>query len=300
MAEKMINHAELHGKLRPGGHIIEPTSGNTGLGLALMAIERGYRFTAVVDNHASPEKLRAIKALGAELVHVGGDGTDGPNTMERRRVASELAAAEEGACLLDQHNNPGNSEGYRELAQELLADVFGDVDYLISAIGTGGSLCGTARELRRLGSGVVTVGVEPAGSTIFGTPGGKYWQTGSGSPEGFPVGNNVDFSLIDDGVQVTDVDAFAAARVVTRSTGLMIGGSAGGALYLALQRLATLPADSTVVALVSDAGEKYLDTVFDDRWMLERDLLDPAAEQQVQHLLLRHGMSARFARQAVR
>jgi cystathionine beta-synthase len=80
----------------------------------------------------------------------------------------------------------------------------------------------------------------------------------------------------------------------------MIGGSAGGALYLALQRLATFPADSTVVALVSDAGEKYLDTVFDDRWMLERDLLDPAAEQQVQHLLLRHGMSARFARQAVR
>jgi cystathionine beta-synthase len=293
MAEQMINNAELRGQLQPGGHIIEPTSGNTGLGLALMAIERGYRFTAVVDNHASTDKLRAMEAMGAELVYVGGDSTDGPSTVERRKVACELAAVEEGACLLDQHNNPGNSEGYRELAQELLADVFGDVDYLISAIGTGGSLCGTAKELRRLGSGVVTVGVEPAGSTIFGAPGGQYWQTGSGSPEGFPIGSNVDFSLIDDGVQVADVNAFAAARVVTRRTGLMIGGSAGGALYLALQRLATLPADSTVVALVSDAGEKYLDTVFDDRWMRERNLLDPVTEEQVQHLLLRHRMPFR-------
>jgi cystathionine beta-synthase len=285
MAEQMINNAELSGQLRPGGHIIEPTSGNTGLGLALVAIERGYRFTAVVDHHACKDKLRAMEAMGAELIYVGGDSTDGPNTVERRRVADELAAAEEGACRLDQHNNPGNSEGYRELAHELLADIFGDVDYLISAIGTGGSLCGTAKELRRLGSGVRSIGVEPAGSTIFGAPGGRYWQTGSGSPAGFPIGHNVDFSSIDDGVQVTDVDAFAAARVVTRHTGLMIGGTAGSAVHLALQRLATVPADSTVVTLVCDAGEKYLDTIFNDEWMRERDLLDPAAEQRVQRLL---------------
>lgn len=300
MAEQMITNAELRGQLRPGGHIIEPTSGNTGLGLALVAIERGYRFTAVVDHHACTDKLRAMAAMGAELVYVGGDSTNGPSTMERRRVAIGLASAEEGACLLDQHNNPGNSEGYRELAHELLADIFGDVDYLISAIGTGGSLCGTAKELRRLGSRVATVGVEPAGSTIFGTSGGRYWQTGSGSPEGFPIGSNVDFSLIDDGVQVTDMDAFAAARVVSRRTGLMIGGSTGGAVHLALQRLDRLPAGSTVVTLVSDAGEKYLDTIFDDIWMRDRDLLDPVAEQQVQHLLLGHGMPARCAPLAAR
>jgi cystathionine beta-synthase len=99
---------------------------------------------------------------------------------------------------------------------------------------------------------------------------------------------------------VRDVDAFAAARVVTRHTGFMIGGTAGGAVHLALQRLATLPADSTVVTLVSDAGEKYLDTIFNDGWMRERDLLDPVAEQQVQHLLLSHRMPARCAPQAVR
>lgn len=96
MAEQMIKDAERRGQLRPGGHIIEPTSGNTGLGLALMAIERGYRFTAVVDRHASADKLRAMEAMGAKLVYVGGDSTDGPSTVERRRVARELAAAEEG------------------------------------------------------------------------------------------------------------------------------------------------------------------------------------------------------------
>jgi cystathionine beta-synthase len=285
MAEQMITNAELRGQLRPGGHIIEPTSGNTGLGLALVAIERGYRFTAVVDHHASIDKLRVMAAMGAELVYVGGDNTSGPRTVERRKVANELAAAEVGAYRPDQHNNPGNGEGYCELAHELLADIFGDVDYLVSAVGTGGSLCGTARELRKLGSGVRTVGVEPAGSIIFGGPGGKYWQSGSGSPEGFPIGSNVDFSLIDEGVQVTDVEAFAAARVVTRRTGLMIGGSAGGAVHVALGRLATLPAGSTVVTLVCDAGEKYLGTVFDDDWMRERNLLDPVAERRVEQLL---------------
>jgi cystathionine beta-synthase len=296
MAEQMINNAERCGQLRPGGHIIEPTSGNTGLGLALVAIERGYRFTAVVDRHACRNKLRAMVAMGAELVYVGGDGTNGPSTVERRKVANELAAGEEGAYCPDQHNNPGNCDGYHKLAHELLADIFGDVDYLISSVGTGGSLCGTAKELRRLGSRVVTIGVEPAGSIIFGGPAGKYWQSGSGSPEGFPVGSNVDFSLINEGVQVTDIDAFATARVVARSTGLMIGGSAGAAVCVALKRFATLPAGSTVVTLVCDAGEKYLDTVFDDNWMRQRDLLDPATEQQVQHLLDTYASSAHTPR----
>jgi cystathionine beta-synthase len=285
MAEQMLINAELSGELRPGGHIIEPTSGNTGLGLAVLAIERGYRFTAVVDHHAAKDKLRALAAMGVELVYVSGDGSGGPRTVARRKLANELAAAEEGAYRPDQHNNPGNREGYRGLAHELLADVFGDVDYLVSSVGTGGSLCGTTSELRRLGSRVTTVGVEPAGSIIFGGPPGRYWQTGGGNPEGFPVGSNVDHSLIDEGVTVTDVDAFATARVLARRTGLLIGGSAGGAVHVALGRLAELPPGSTVVTLVCDGGEKYLDTVFDDDWMRERDLLDPAADRRVHQLL---------------
>lgn len=281
----MVNHAEQTGQLRPNGHIIEPTSGNTGLGLALVAIERGYRFTAVVDHHASKDKLRSMAAMGTELVYVDGSGTGGPRSVERRKLANELAAAEDGAYWPDQHNNPGNQDGYRGLAREILSDVFSDVDYLVSSVGTGGSMCGTARELRRLGSGVATIGVEPAGSIIFDGPAGKYWQTGGGSPEGFPVGSNVDHSLIDEGVQVTDTDAFAAARVVARKTGLMVGGTAGGAVSVALKRLDKLPPGSTVVTLVCDAGEKYLDAFFDDDWMRERGLLDPIAEEQLQYLL---------------
>lgn len=286
MAEQMLVNAERSGQLRPGGHVIEPTSGNTGLGLALIAAERGYRLTTVVDHHASKDKLAAMEAMGAELHYVDdGEGEGGPRTLERKRRATELADAEDGAYRPDQHNNAGNVEGYRGLARELLSDLFGDVDYLISSVGTGGSLCGTTSELRRLGSRVRTVGVEPLGSAIFDGPTGKYWQTGGGNPAGFPLGSNVDYSLIDEGVQAGDVEAFATARAVARRTGLMIGGTAGGAVSVALQRLATLRPGSTVVTLVCDAGEKYLDTIYNDEWMRERDLLDPAAEQRVHRMI---------------
>ncbi|NLU75578.1 cysteine synthase family protein [Streptomyces sp. HNM0575] len=284
MAAQMVRDAELSGRLRPGGHIIEPTSGNTGLGLALMAIERGYRFTAVVDHHAAKDKMRNLAALGTDLVYIGEEGTGGPQTMARRERAGELADAEENAHWPDQHNNPGNTEGYRGLAHELLSDLHGDVDYLIGAVGTGGSLCGTAKELRRLGSDVTTIGVEPHGSIIFGGPGSKYWQSGSGSPQGFPVGSNVDYSAIDDGVKVGDKEAFATARMIARRTGLLIGGSAGAAVLTALKRLAAMPAGSTAVTLICDAGEKYLDTVFDDEWMSERGLLDPAVDEELNRL----------------
>ncbi|HEY2223136.1 cysteine synthase family protein [Actinomycetospora sp.] len=280
MASQMIAAAERRGELRRGGRIVEPTSGNTGLGLALAALERGYRFTAVVDHHASIDKMRALIALGAELVWVGEAGTDGPQTMARRALAEKLAR-EDGTWWPDQHNHPGNPEGYRGLACELLGDLFGDVDYLVASVGTGGGLCGTTRELRRLGSGVRSVGVEPTGSIMFGGEPGKYWQTGGGNPADFPVGRNVDHALIDEGVSVGDVEAFATARVLARHTGLLVGGTAGGAVYAALERLATLPPRSTVVVLVSDAGEKYLDTLFDEHWLSERGLHDPDRERSV-------------------
>ncbi|GAA1026380.1 MULTISPECIES: PLP-dependent cysteine synthase family protein [Amycolatopsis] len=287
MAEQMIADAEREGKLRPGGRIVEPTSGNTGLGLALAALERGYRFTAVVDHHASKDKLRAMAALGAELVYVGGEGGGELRSVERRRVAAELVAADREAYWPDQHNHPGNGGGYRELAKELLADA-GQVDWLIGAIGTGGSLCGTVRELRRLRCPARTLAVEPAGSIIFGAPPGPYRQTGSGSPEGFPVGANVCRDLIDEGVQASDVDAFATARALARHTGLMVGGSAGGAIHAALNRIDTMRPGSTAVVLVCDAGEKYLDTVFDDEWLRGHGLHAPEIEAEVGKRLGRH------------
>ncbi|WP_327142115.1 PLP-dependent cysteine synthase family protein [Nocardia sp. NBC_01327] len=299
MAKAMIDDAEARGLLRPGGHIIESTSGNTGLGLAVIAAERGYSFTAVVDHHACRDKLRTMKAMGTELIFVSGGDDDSLSTSAREDLAEQMALDECAAALragrepntyfTEQHNNDANPLGYYVLADELLADL-GRVDALISAVGTGGSLFGTARRLRDLGLEPLLYGVEPVGSIAFGGQAGPYWQSGTGTPEGADPGKTVaeDLSMLKEGVKVSDVEAFAATRVLATKLGLMIGGSAGGSIYAALDRMDEFPAGSTVVSIVGDGGEKYLDTVFDDFWMSERNLLDPATEVKVAEMLDRY------------
>ena len=306
MARAMVADAERRGTLRPGGRIVESTSGNTGLGLAVIAAERGYRFTAVVDGHACQDKLRAMKAMGADLVSItAGDEEDDLATAAREELAEQLAAADDSAVFTEQHNNPANAVGYHAVADELAAalqalagpsvgpnggqifiDGFtGGIDVLVGAVGTGGSLCGTARALRQFQPGVRVVGVEPVGSIAFGGPAGNYYQSGTGTPEGAEIGALVDFSLIDEGCKVSDRQAFGAARAIARRTGLLIGGSAGGVVYQALHTVEAARPGTTVVAFVNDGGEKYLDTVFNDDWMAARDLLDPVVERQVGDLL---------------
>ncbi|RDI66803.1 PLP-dependent cysteine synthase family protein [Nocardia pseudobrasiliensis] len=292
MAREMVLDAERRGLLNDGGHIIESTSGNTGLGLAVVAAERGYRFTAVVDHHACRDKLRAMKAMGAELVYVADDGDDSLATSAREDLAEAMADARPDAYFTEQHNNDANALGYYAVAEELLADL-GSVDILLSAVGTGGSLFGTARRLRELGCVPRVIGVEPVGSIAFGGEGGPYWQSGTGTPPGATVGTAVDYSLLDEGLKVTDAAAFAAARAVARFHGLMLGGSAGGSVHAALTRLEQFPPGSTIVSIVCDGGEKYLDTVFDDDWMAERELLDESAEREVLELLDRYAPTRR-------
>ncbi|MDF0531936.1 cysteine synthase family protein [Tsukamurella sp. 8F] len=293
MARQMVLEAEADGRLRPGGRIVEPTSGNTGLGLALVALERGYRFTAIVDRHAAKDKLRAMEAMGAELVVVEADPTAGPSSIERRRVAAQIAA-ETGAFHPDQHNNPGNANGYGDLADELI-DQLGTFDVLVAALGTGGSLCGTVRGLRSRGVMAQSVAVEPRGSIVFGGEPGVYHQTGAGSPAGFPIGCNVDRDVIDIDHRVGDGDAFATARVVARRTGLLLGGTTGGAIHVALRHLVLWPAGSTVVVLCNDAGEKYLDSVYDDDWLAARGVLDEPAHRRVRRWLNAYDESVRVA-----
>ncbi|MVU81658.1 pyridoxal-phosphate dependent enzyme [Nocardia sp. ET3-3] len=291
MAQSMVLDAERRGLLRPGGHIIESTSGNTGLGLAVVARERGYRFTAVVDHHASSAKLNAMRAMGAELEFVSDEG-DGLSTSVREERAAEMAALEgENAYFPAQHDNLANGVGYHTMAAELLADLE-RVDILIGAVGTGGSLFGTARGLRDLECHPRLVGVEPEGSIAFGGPAHDYWQSGTGTPEGAVPGVHVDQDLhrIEerDRIKVSDADAFATARTLAAQLGLMIGGSSGGSVYAALTRLHEYPAHSTVVVIVNDDGEKYLDTVFDDEWMSDRDLIDQQHEAEIAALLARY------------
>ncbi|ADG97256.1 Pyridoxal-5'-phosphate-dependent protein beta subunit [Segniliparus rotundus DSM 44985] len=289
MARQMVLDALADGRLPQGGRIVESTSGNTGLGLAVVAAELGLRFTAVVDHHAAVDKIRAMEAMGTELVYVAEDGDDSLNTAAREELAEAMAAADPEAFFTEQHNNDSNPAAYAALAQELLLDL-PRVDYMICAVGTGGSLFGTARELARLGQRTQVIGVEPVGSIAFGGPGGDYWQSGTGTPEGAIIGTAVDYELLDEGVKVSDVDAFATARVIARRTGLLIGGSSGGCVHAALQKLPDLPDGSTVVSIVCDGGEKYLDTVFDEQWMAVRGLLDPDAEEAVGAMLDRLGV----------
>ncbi|WP_411140616.1 cysteine synthase family protein [Streptomyces sp. x-80] len=284
MARQMVLDAEARGELRPGGRIIESTSGNTGLGLAVIAAERGYTFTAVVDHHACADKLRAMRALGTELVYVAEDGTDELATAAREELAEDMARGQDNTIFTEQHNNPSNGIGYFPVAHELHQALDGHLDVLIGAVGTGGALCGTARELRTLVPGVTVIGVEPKGSIAFGGPAHDYYQSGTGTPEGAEIGALVDYDLIDEGVKVGDIEAFATARAVAR-TGLLIGGSAGGVVHEALTRLPALPPGTTMVALVNDGGEKYLDTVFDDDWMNARNLIDPAVEREIDETL---------------
>jgi len=282
MAREMILAAERDGKLKPGGTIVEPTSGNTGLGLALTAIERGYRFTAIVDHHASPDKLRAMQAMGVNLVYAKPNG-DGPSTVERRRIAAEIAETT-GAFWPDQHYNPNNNRGYVGLAAELAKDLGTDLHYVVGAVGTGGTLCGTMKALQQHGIDAISIGVEPVGSIIFGGPAGKYWQTGAGAPGGFTVGPNVEMEYIDEALKVNDVDAFTAARVVARRTGILPGGTAGAAIHVALKRLPLVEPGSTMVVLVCDAGDKYLKSVYSDEWLQNRGLLDDTAHKRLQRL----------------
>lgn len=283
MARQMIDEAEQSGALRPGGWIIESTSGNTGMGLALIAAERGYRFTAVVDHHSSRDKLRAMQAFGAELMYVEGEG-DELSTAAREELAARVAA-EQGAYWTEQHNNPANASGYRALARELLDALGGQITHLIGAVGTGGSLFGTARELKPHLPKLQVIGVEPEGSIAFGGEGGPYYQSGTGTPPGAPIGALVDYDLLDEGLRVTDAQAFMTARYVARRHAVLLGGSAGGVVYQALRRAEVAAPGSLLVVLVCDGGEKYLDSVFDDDWLRERGLLEPAVEAELDALI---------------
>ncbi|WP_432115556.1 PLP-dependent cysteine synthase family protein [Streptomyces sp. S1] len=279
MARNMVDEAEEAGLLAPGGWLVESTSGNTGLGLALIAAERGYKFTAVVDNHSSADKLRGMRAYGADILNVAGD-EDGLATAERDTTAERLAA-EHGAYWTAQHRNQGNPNGYRPLARELHDDLGDDIQYLYGAVGTGGSLCGTGRFLRERIPDLRIVGVEPEGSVLFGGKGAPYHQSGTGTPEGSEIGPVVDYELIDRGLKVGDAEAFETCRFLARNFGLLVGGSAGGVVYKALEQAQSAPPGSTIVVLVCDGGDKYLDTVFDDDWMAANGLFD----EQVVHRL---------------
>lgn len=280
MAQSMTDAAEASGKLMPGGTIVESTSGNTGQGLAILAVERGYKFVAVVDHHSSKDKLNAMRAMGTELRYVSEHADDSLSTAARENYAEELGT-QNGWVFMKQHDNQANALGYYPVADEVVETLGFCPSHLVSAVGTGGSLFGVAERLNQRGYHPQVIGVEPEGSIAFGGPGHSYWQSGTGTPEGAVIGTAVRYDLLDQGVKVPDDAAFATCRSLARHMGLLIGGSAGGAVLAALEMLPSFPPGSTTLTLVCDDGGKYLDSVFNDAWMVDRDLLRPELEENI-------------------
>lgn len=285
MALSIIEDAEASGRLKPGGTIIESSSGNTGTSLAMIAAAKGYRFIAVVDHHASIEKIHVMKAYGAEIVFVPRTRADNEVAVrEREEMARMISHNMPNSFFANQADNPANQKGYQSLAQEILS-VIPDIDILIAAIGTGGSLCGTTRVLKQSIPSLKVIAVEPKGSTIFGHPGAPYYQSGSGNPSGADLPGNIDYGLIDHYFQASDIEAFNTARFMARNYGLLVGGSSGGVLYKALEYLSLSEESGTMLALMNDGGEKYISTLFNDEWMRDRCLLDDEVTMNVKRFL---------------
>ena len=256
IALAMIEDAEQRGVLRPGATIIEPTSGNTGVGLAWVGSSRGYRVVLTMPDTMSVERRNLLRAYGAEL-----ELTPGAQGMKGAIVrAEELRQAIDGAVILGQFVNPANPAMHeRTTAQEIWQDTDGVVDVFVAGAGTGGTVSGTGRALKRHNPQVRVVAVEPATSPVLsgGAP-GKHGLQGIGA--GF-VPETYDAQAVDQVVTIADEDAKASARLLAQREGLLVGISSGAA-YAAALRLAALPeyAGKTIVALLPDTGERYLST----------------------------------------
>ena len=256
IAKAMIDDAEARGALKPGATIIEPTSGNTGIGLAAVAAARGYRIIIVMPETMSVERRQLMKAYGAELVL-----TEGAKGMKGAIAkADELAAQIENSFIPAQCDNPANPKiHYDTTGPEIYADTDGEVDIFVAGVGTGGTITGAGQYLKSKKPGVKVVAVEPASSAVLSTGvAGAHKIQGIGA--GF-VPKVLDTSVYDEIITVANEDAFATGKAIGRAEGVLVGISSGAAVWAAIQ-LAKRPenAGKTIVALLPDTGDRYLST----------------------------------------
>lgn len=281
MAVKMIEDAEKEGKLKPGGTIIEGTSGNTGMGLALAAISKGYKCIFTTTDKQSKEKLDALRALGAEVI-VCPTNVDAKDPRSYYCVADKLSRDIPNSFYPNQYDNLSNTKAhYETTGPEIWRDTEGKITHYAAGVGTGGTICGVSKYLKEKNPGIYTLGIDTYGSVFK-----KYKETGVfDEKEIYPYGTegigedilpkNVNFDLIDQFVKVTDKDSAIMTRRLAREEGLFVGWSSGSAVFGALEYARqNLKDTDTMVIILPDHGTRYLAKVYSDSWMKDHGYLE--------------------------
>jgi cystathionine beta-synthase len=279
---RMIEDAERRGLLRPGGTIVEPTSGNTGHGLAIAAAIRGYRCIFVMPDKMSQEKIALLRAYGAEVV-ITPTAVPRDSPESYYAVADRLAAEIPGAFQPNQYFNQVNPDTHEATTgPEIWEQTDGRVDVFVAGVGTGGTITGVGRYLKRMKPDVTIVGADTEGSVYTGDEPRPYLTEGIGEdflPETF------DPSIVDQWVRVPDRDAFLTARAVTRTEGILVGGSSGSAVFAALAVARDYGPDTIIVVLLPDTGRGYLSKVYSDAWMRQYGFLEGPEAITVDHVV---------------
>src|SRR6516162_1635210 len=271
IALRMVEAAEASGQLRPGGTIIEPTSGNTGVGLAIVAAEKGYRCLFVCPDKVGQDKISVLRAYGAEVVVCpGAVAPDHPESYYS--VSTRLARETPGGWKPDQYANPENpASHYHSTGPEIWAQTGGKVTHFVAGIGTGGTITGTGRYLKEVSAGAVQViGADPEGSVYSGGSGRPYLVEGVGE-DIWPA--TYDPSVCDKIIAVSDAESFTMTRRLAREEALLTGGSSGLAVAAALRVAAAAGSGAVIVVLLPDTGRGYLSKIFNDEWMADYGFL---------------------------
>ena len=279
---RMLEAAEKEGSIQPGGTVIEGTSGNTGMGLALACAIKGYQCIFTMPDKMSQEKIDALRALGAEVI-VTPTQVDHYDPRSYHSVARRLSREIPNSVFPNQYQNPANADAhYETTGPEIWEQTEGRITHAVIGVGTGGTITGVARFLKERNPAIRIVGADPQGS-IFA----EMFQTGHKPlPQPYKVEGigqdempgNVDFSVIDEIHAVTDKDAFLRTRQLARSEGIFAGGSAGAALHVALRTCESLSETDVVVVIIPDSGTRYLSKIYNDNWMKENQFLEPPVQ----------------------